>query len=783
MHRFRFTLGKKFALLLAVFLALQVLQLGMGLRQVWHVAEEAEHLSGAGKIRPGLLADLARRLLAPGGESSARQKFLDMLAVHDRIHRQLVEEFGGKTRDPEYGELARLTVEAGDAWEGEIRPLLRVMETAQPAAARAALARYEALFPTHAGRIARIVALIEKHMGAEVRAAVRTYGLIFALAMLLAVVAVILVRRQSTLPLHRLIEATRSIAAGAYDRRVTVSSRDEIGELAGTFNRMAEAVGEKTSRIAALNETAVQLTSLHSLHELLDEIMRRGMQLTGAQAACIAFYSQEAQRFGQWITQGLSDHFVENMNFRPGGLADEAFIAGTYILSNDRSETKHKLSRLTHEEGLESFICMPLTSHASRLGVIYFYRKDRDFFLPDEIAILTTFAHLAAGAIESARLQEQLQDLAITDKLTGLRNRRFFDQRLAEEIQRATRYAKPLSLLLLDIDDFKRVNDTYGHAAGDLVLQSLGRSLPGQLRQVDLAARYGGEEFIIILPETDFVGAKLVGERIRRVVADTPVSLSDGRQINVTVSVGVACFPMCGDKAESLIEHADQALYTAKHEGKNRVCLYREILKAQLEQEPGRIVELLNQSLENIQPIVTAISAKAVFFHNHTVLVEQTVKRLADALKLGEEDRETLRLAALLHDIGMVIVPDAVLGKQSALTAEDWTLIRNHSATTAGFLEKVPALRHLAPIVRHHHERYDGGGYPDGLKGEAIPYLARALTVADTYASMVNQWVGHKPKSPAEAKAQLAAAAGTQLDPQIVSVFVRALDGERAAAG
>ena len=142
-----------------------------------------------------------------------------------------------------------------------------------------------------------------------------------------------------------------------------------------------------------------------------------------------------------------------------------------------------------------------------------------------------------------------------------------------------------------------------------------------------------------------------------------------------------------------------------------------------------------------------------------------------------------LRLAALLHDIGTVIVPDVILSKQDALTAEDWVLIRQHSATGAGFLEKVPALRHLAPIVRHHHERYDGGGYPDGLKGEAIPYLARVLTVADTYASMVNQWIGHKPKSPAEGKAQLAAAAGTQLDPQIVSVFVQTLDGERPPAG
>ncbi|MDO8703411.1 MAG: HD domain-containing protein [Sulfuricaulis sp.] len=192
---------------------------------------------------------------------------------------------------------------------------------------------------------------------------------------------------------------------------------------------------------------------------------------------------------------------------------------------------------------------------------------------------------------------------------------------------------------------------------------------------------------------------------------------------------------------------------------------------------------MLNQSLENIQPVVTAVSAKAAFFHNHTVLVEQTAMRLADALKLNEEDHEKLRLAARLHDIGMVTMPDAVLNKQSTLTAEDWALIRQHSATSAGFLERVSALRHLAPIVRHHHERYDGAGYPDGLKSEAIPYLARVLAVADTYASMTGDWVGHKTVSPGQVKSKLAAAAGTQLDPQIVSAFVKYLDQDQATPG
>ena len=774
------TLTRKFTLLLAGFLALQLLQLGIGIFGILHVGEQSATLNDAGRqrMRTYQLLFLAHEALESHSWPSEGRKIVDgVLADYDAESDRL-DALAGKSAKSK--KIREAIVVARAHWGGEIKPLLLAFDPSSPQAALATLARFEAYVPGHMKHLDEITELLEKNVVEDARELAIFQAIILGLTLLLGVVGFAMAYYVVVQPLRQLTEATRSIAAGAYDRRVTVSSHDEIGELAGTFNRMAQAVGDKTSRVEALNEVAVRITSVQPLRELLDEIMRRGMLLTGAQATCIAFYNEESRRFDEWITQGLSDHFVKNMNFRSGGLADETFSAATHVLSNDRPETRHKLSRLTHEEGIQSFVCMPLTSHANRMGVVYFYRKDRDYFLSDEIEILTTFAHLAAGAIENARLHERTQDLAVTDKLTGLRNRRLFDERLAEEVLRDARYAKPMSLLLVDIDDFKHINDAHGHVSGDLVLQSLGRVLTGQLRQVDLAARYGGEEFAVILPETDSIGAKLVAERIRRAVADMTVQASSGREIRITVSIGIAGFPDCGDTATLLIEHADQALYTAKQEGKNRVCLYREILKSHLEQEPERIVTLLNQSLDNIQPIVTAISAKALFFHDHTVLVNQAAMWLAEVLKLSREDREALHHAALLHDVGMVAVPDAVLNKQDSLSDQDWDVIRRHSATAAGFLERVPALRHLAPIVRHHHERYAGDGYPEGLKGEAIPYLARVLAVADTYASMTGDWVGHKAVSPGQVKSKLAAAAGTQLDPQIVSVFVKYLNQDQA---
>ena len=246
-----------------------------------------------------------------------------------------------------------------------------------------------------------------------------------------------------------------------------------------------------------------------------------------------------------------------------------------------------------------------------------------------------------------------------------------------------------------------------------------------------------------MFPETDDSAAKHGAERIRRAVASTSFDLPDGGEIGVSVSIRAACYPGSAAGAEELIARADQALYLAKQAGRNRVVLYRDMLIAEIEKDPNRIVELLREGPQNIQPVVTAVAAKATTYRGHNDVVEQIAMRLAEALDLPVAEREALRLASQLHDIGMVVIPDAVLNKKTALTPAEWQQIRQHPAVAAQLLEQVPALRPLAPIVRHHHERWDGGGYPDGLKGEAIPYLARVLAVADLWL-MISDWLGQR---------------------------------------
>lgn len=350
----------------------------------------------------------------------------------------------------------------------------------------------------------------------------------------------------------------------------------DIGITIDTYiNAHQQTIQKKSSQIAALNQIAVAISSTMEWQELLDTIMRSGIALTGASAACLAFYEEDKQNFGEWHTQGLSANFIKQMSFRPGGLANKAMASGKYILSNDQPDTEHKLSALTREEGILGFLCLPFISHTHPLGVLYLYRNDRHIFLPEEIDLLTTFAHLAAIAAENTKLHASTVKLATTDALTGLQNRRAFEDNLKIEQQRAKRYGKDFSLLLLDIDHFKKVNDTYGHIAGDAALKTLASILEQQTRDIDSVSRFGGEEFVIVLPETGESGAMVVAERIRKTVSNTPFTLPDERNIKVTISIGIASYPLCTKYPESLLEQADRALYLAKDAGRNRVAQYQ----------------------------------------------------------------------------------------------------------------------------------------------------------------------------------------------------------------
>jgi diguanylate cyclase (GGDEF)-like protein len=769
------TLTRKFLLLMAGFLALQVVQLGTGIVEAPQIGAKAAAINEAGRqrMRTLLLGSLAQQAVTAGSwETHQFHLFREAMDAAD-----LYFDGHGASSDRPRGEadagpVERLRWQTRSDWRAVLRPLLLAAgQSAHAASARDAIARYHLIAGDKLLRLDQVVAAMEHEVRERSQSLAWAHGIILAVSLLLGLIGFAMARHLVTRPLRRLIGAAEAIAAGAYERRVPVSSRDELGELAATFNRMAVAVGEQTARLRALSQAAAAVTSTLALNDILDAVMRRAVGLSGVEAACIALRDPTTGTFKDRVTHGLSKDFARDMVFRPGGLAEQALTGSAPVLSDDRPGSRHPLSPLARAEGIRCLVCLPLLSRDNRLGVVFFYRDDRDAFTAGEIEDLRIFASLAAGAIANARLHEETLGMAITDKLTGLRNRRLFDQHLNDETARSRRDGRPLALLLADIDHFKRVNDTYGHAAGDQVLQSVSRSVAAASRQADLAARFGGEEFAVLLPDTDAEGARLVAERIRSSVAGGPVRLADGGDIAVTLSIGIAIGPQDGETPDRMLERADQALYSAKRAGRNRVFLYRETPKARLEGDPAQLQALLGRGAESIPEIITAFSAKARFYRGHSEAVAEAARRLGAALGLGADEREALGLAALLHDLGMIGIPDEILNRRGGLSETEWALVQSHAAAGAELLARVPALGHLAPIVRHHHERFDGSGYPDGLRGEAIPYLARVLAVADAYGTVAGGWVGRTPQSEAQALEMVRAGAGTAFDPRVAGAL------------
>jgi diguanylate cyclase (GGDEF)-like protein len=220
------------------------------------------------------------------------------------------------------------------------------------------------------------------------------------------------------------------------------------------------------------------------------------------------------------------------------------------------------------------FVLVPVITDDAVIALMRLSRPSKKPFTADELRFLEAVANQTALALERVKLIAFLENLSITDALTGIANRRHFEWRLSEEIERARRYKYPLSALMLDLDHFKQVNDNYGHQIGDIVLQQVAQRLRRILRRTDFLARYGGEEFIVLAPQTPADRALILAERLRQVIAESPIPVADNLQIHITISIGVAVFPNHAQNESELIGAADSALYKAKQMGRNRVCMF-----------------------------------------------------------------------------------------------------------------------------------------------------------------------------------------------------------------
>jgi diguanylate cyclase (GGDEF)-like protein len=365
-------------------------------------------------------------------------------------------------------------------------------------------------------------------------------------------------------------------------------------------------------------------------------------------------------------------------------------------------------------------------------------------------------------------------------------------------------------VVLIDLDKFKEVNDTLGHLEGDLVLARIGRLLDQKVRQSNVVARYGGDEFMVLMPETGVEQASILSERLRLWIATDPML----NERKITGSFGVAEFPLHGSSVEDIIREADAGMYISKRSGGNKVSTVqadfskdplteqRQMINSHLENllqrehipNVGELSTALrrfaefvpeenlrNALMEALRTINQAVESREMHAHGHGDTVSSYAEAIARELSFGEREMEDLLFAAQIHDIGKVVVPERLLNKTTPLSFDEFQLMKSHAAVGAELMATMPEGKNIQDWVLYHQERYDGGGYPKGLKGEEIPLGARIIAVAEAYVNMTTDRAYADGKTPGEAMQELERSSGTQFDGMLVRVLTRQLKGQRSA--
>ena len=539
------------------------------------------------------------------------------------------------------------------------------------------------------------------------------------------------------------------IAAVVLDVTARRAAEEELRGREAENRRLADEQG-------ALRRVATAVAREDDPRQVFDLVCEEAVRLIGASSSGLVRFEDDgtATLIGSWAAAGARPPFPER-----GALAGDDAAALVHRTGGP--------ARVDDPAG-GTVVAAPVRAGERLWGAVGVAGPEPRA-IPDAVERLGRFAELVGIAVSNAEARARLAALAATDHLTGLANHRTFQERLAQEVTRASRHGRRFSLVLLDIDHFKRVNDDLGHQVGDAVLREAARRLASLARAGDLMARVGGDEFAWLMPESGGMEAWRAADRAREAISSEPF-FDIGF---LTISAGVCDLAQAPDPGE-LFRLADGALYWAKQHGRDVAFLYSpEVVEVLSDAEQAERLTRL-QALQSIRVLARAVDAKDRSTRQHSERVAEVAKVLAEELGWSAEDAAALRDAGLVHDVGKIAVPDAILFKPDRLTTDEFARVRAHAALGAEIVADVLSASQVA-WVRGHHERWDGSGYPDRLAGDAIPVGARILTLADAWDVMTSDRPYGVPLSREDALAECRRCSGSQFWPAVVDALERVL--------
>lgn len=524
------------------------------------------------------------------------------------------------------------------------------------------------------------------------------------------------------------------------------------------------------------------ILELDELTQLLVEVVNKGLQ-----PSQVSLMLREEKNNYKLYYSSIDEALSKEMIYRKDHPILQWFKNEKNLLTIGEIESLSFFAGLWSVEkkqlhSLETELIVPIRFREELIGMIILSeRKDGEAYSQQEMDLLYTLVNNVAVVIENAKIYENAKKQANTDGLTKLYNHRYFHERLKEYLSETQH--DTFSIAMIDVDLFKLYNDIHGHSAGDRALMKIADVLMKSIRKNDIAARYGGEEFAILFPDMDGKEALEIIESIRGEVEHVFCDSNKNNEF-LTISAGVASYPRDGKVAKEVLDSADKAMYIAKHNGRNQSVLCNRKDRKNDFLNDHYDMEKMQNNIESaylsaIYALAATIDAKDHYTYGHSENVSRYAVKLAKGAGFDKEKIDIVRNAGLLHDIGKIGVPESILTKAEKLTKKEYEIMKKHVDISITIIKHIPNLIKVIPAIMSHHERYDGKGYPRGIKGENIPIEGRCLCIVDAFDAMTTDRPYCKALSTEEALVELRKFSGTQFDPGLVEIFIKLLkEGE-----